>query len=81
MRLSCHARAYHGGDIIAGAIKLFVANLDDNMQIKQRIIENNGLVRSIYGSAENPDFTVFSVDHGTAYMFDFSGNPPESFVF
>lgn len=58
-----------------------VANLDDNMQIKQRIIENNGLVRSIYGSAENPDFTVFSVDHGTAYMFDFSGNPPESFVF
>lgn len=57
------------------------ANLDDNMQIKQRIIENNGLVRSIYGSAENPDFTVFSVDHGTAYMFDFTGNPPESFSF
>jgi len=57
------------------------ANLDDDMRIKQRIIENNGLVRSIYGSAENPDFTVFSVDHGTAFMFDFSGNPPESFNF
>lgn len=57
------------------------ANLDDNMQVKQRIIENNGLVRSIYGSAENPDFTVFSVDHGTAFMFDFTGNPPESFTF
>lgn len=57
------------------------ANLDDNMQVKQRIIENNGLVRSIYGSAENPDFTVFSVDHGTAFMFDFSGNPPELFIF
>ena len=57
------------------------ANLDDDMSIKQRIIANNGLVRSLYGSAENPDFTVFSVDHGTAYMFDFSGNPPESFSF
>ena len=57
------------------------ANLDDDMAIKRRIIANNGLVRSIYGSAENPDFTVFSVDHGTAYMFDFTGNTPESFSF
>ena len=57
------------------------ANLDDDMAIKRRIIESNGLVRSIYGSAENPDFTVFSVDHGTAFMFDFSGNPPQSFSF
>ena len=57
------------------------ANLDDDLRVKQRIIENNGLVRSIYGSAENPDFTVFSVDHGTAFIFDFSGNPPESFSF
>ncbi|WP_291331806.1 pyridoxamine 5'-phosphate oxidase family protein [Desulfovibrio sp.] len=57
------------------------ANLDDNMQIKKRIIENNSLVRSIYGSAESPEFTVFSVDHGTAYMFDFTGNIPESFTF
>ena len=57
------------------------ANLDDNMQVKQRIIKNNGLVRSIYGSAETPDFTVFSVDHVAEFMFDFSGNPPESFSF
>ena len=57
------------------------ANLDDDMAVKRRIIENNGRVRSIYGSAENPDFTVFSVDHGTAFMFDFSGNPPQSFSF
>ncbi len=57
------------------------ANLDDDMAVKRRIIENNGLVRSVYGSAENPDFTVFSVDHGTAFMFDFSGNPPQSFSF
>lgn len=57
------------------------ANLDDDMAIKRRIIEENGLVRSIYGSADNPEFVVFSVDHGTATMFDFSGNPPKTFSF
>ncbi|UZP66698.1 pyridoxamine 5'-phosphate oxidase family protein [Desulfovibrio mangrovi] len=57
------------------------ANLDDDMAIKRRIIEENGLVRSIYGSADNPEFIVFSVDHGTAIMFDFSGNPPKTFSF
>lgn len=57
------------------------ANLDDDMGIKRRIIEANALVRGIYGSAENPDFTVFSVDHGSAYMFDFSGNPPKTITF
>lgn len=57
------------------------ANLDDDMSVKKRIMENNGLVRSIYKTADNPDFTVFSVDHGTAFMFDFSGNPPRSFKF
>ena len=57
------------------------ANLDDDMAVKRRIIEGNALVKSIYGSADNPDFTVFSVDHGTAFMFDFSGNPPKSFTF
>lgn len=57
------------------------ANLDDDMSVKQRIIETNALVRGIYGSAENPDFTVFSVDHGSAFMFDFSGNPPRTITF
>ena len=56
-------------------------NLDDDMAIKKRIMESNALVRSIYKTSENPDFTVFSVDHGTAFMFDFSGNPPQSFTF
>lgn len=42
---------------------------------------NGGYSSSIYGSAENPDFTVFSVDNGTAFTFDFSGNPPQSFSF
>jgi uncharacterized pyridoxamine 5'-phosphate oxidase family protein len=57
------------------------ANLDDDMAVKRRIIAENALVRGIYKEAENPDFTAFSVDHGTAYMFDFSGNPPMGFSF
>ncbi len=56
-------------------------NLDDDMAVKRRIMEENPLVRSIYGSAENPDFTVFSLDHGSAFMFDFSGQPPKTFSF
>lgn len=56
-------------------------NLDDDMSVKHRIIETNGLVRSIYESAENPDFTVFSMDHGTGLMSDFSGNPPKTYTF
>lgn len=57
------------------------ANLDDDMGVKRRIIDGNALVRSIYGSAENPEFTVFSIDHGSAFMFDFTGNPPRTFAF
>ena len=57
------------------------ANLDDDMAVKRRILENNGLVRSLYGTADNPDFTVFSIDHGTAFIFDFSGNAPKRYAF
>jgi uncharacterized pyridoxamine 5'-phosphate oxidase family protein len=58
-----------------------MARLDDDMGVKRRIMETNGLVRSLYGSAENPAFTVFSIDHGSAILFDFSGNPPRKFEF
>ncbi|WP_027185553.1 pyridoxamine 5'-phosphate oxidase family protein [Desulfovibrio inopinatus] len=52
------------------------ANLDDDMEIKKRIITDNALVRSIYGEADNPDFTVFSVDHGSGILFDLTGKKP-----
>jgi uncharacterized pyridoxamine 5'-phosphate oxidase family protein len=57
------------------------ANLDDDMGVKRRIIEENPPIRGIYGTADNPMFTVFSVDHGSAYMFDFSPNPPITVLF
>ena len=40
----------------------------DEMAIKERIIKENELVRTLYGKADNPDFKVFSIDHGSATM-------------
>lgn len=57
------------------------AVLEDNPAVKARIIAGNAPVRSIYGSADNPNFTTFSIDHGRAILFDFSGNPPKTFTF
>jgi len=57
------------------------ANLDDDMAVKLRIMAENPPIRALYGSAENPAFTVFSVDHGSAYTFDFAGTPPRTVHF
>ncbi len=57
------------------------AILEDSMAIKEKILANNALIRSLYGSAQDTNFTVFSLDHGTAIMFDFSGNPPKKYTF
>ena len=58
-----------------------MAVLEDSAEIKKRIFEQNDMVRSIYGTADNPEFTVFSIDHGKAQMFDFNDNPPQVFSF
>jgi uncharacterized pyridoxamine 5'-phosphate oxidase family protein len=57
------------------------ANLDDSLDIKRRVLDGNAPVRSIYGSADNPDFTSFSIDHGSASISDLSGNPPKTYTF
>jgi len=57
------------------------AVLEDNPAVKKRILDGNALVRSIYGAPDNPDFTTFSIDHGRAILFDFSGNPPKTYTF
>ncbi len=54
---------------------------EDNLEVKKRILEEQPLIKSIYGSADNPDFTTFYVDHGVWLMFDFSGNPPRTGTF
>lgn len=44
------------------------------------VIESNALVKSIYGSASNPDFEVFFLEKGTAFLGDLKGNPSKEFA-
>jgi uncharacterized pyridoxamine 5'-phosphate oxidase family protein len=49
--------------------------------IKARVLQKNDLVRSLYKTGDNPIFEVFFIEHGTAAIADFSGNPPEMMTF
>lgn len=50
----------------------------EDLGIKNRIIAQNALVRSIYGSGANPIFEVFCLDEARAVLADFSGQPPRT---
>lgn len=49
--------------------------------MKTAIIDNSPLVKSIYGSADNPAFEIFCLEHGKAVMSDLGGKPPRTFEF
>ncbi len=49
---------------------------EDSREVKERILSAQPLIKSIYGSADNPDFTTFRVEHGEYVIADFSGNAP-----
>ena len=51
---------------------------EDNMQAKEGAIANP-IVKSQYGTADNPIFEVFYLAEAHATIADFSGNPPQSF--
>ncbi len=53
----------------------------DDKKVKEKILATNGRAKSIYQSAENPIFELFYLDHGTAVIADFSGQPPKTIVF
>lgn len=48
--------------------------------VKETIVANNELVRSLYGNADNPAFEVFYLENARGTLSDFSGNPPREFV-
>ncbi|MFZ5969898.1 MAG: pyridoxamine 5'-phosphate oxidase family protein [Bacillota bacterium] len=52
-----------------------------DLKIKERILDAQPMVKSIYQTADNPIFEAFYIDHGTATVADFSGQPPKSFEF
>ena len=53
-------------------------SFEDSLPVKERILSEQPLIKGIYGSADNPDFTTFCLEHGAWAIADFSGNPPRS---
>jgi uncharacterized pyridoxamine 5'-phosphate oxidase family protein len=52
----------------------------EDVRIKEKILAGNALVKSIYQSADNPIFKAFYIEHGSAIVGDFSGQPPRQFT-
>jgi len=61
---------------IRGEIKF-----SDDLRIKEKVLDNQPMVKSIYKTADNPIFEAFYIEHGTATVADFSGQPPKTFEF
>ena len=54
------------------------AVFEDNMEVKEACM-GNPIVKGQYGTADNPIFTVFYLEHPHGVIADFSGNPPYEF--
>jgi len=57
------------------------AKFSSDLAIKEKILDVSPLVKSIYQTADNPIFEAFYIDHGTAIIADFSGQPPKKIEF
>lgn len=53
---------------------------EDNRDVKNRILAESGLVKSLYGSADNPDFEAFYLADAKATIADFSGQPSKTYM-
>jgi uncharacterized pyridoxamine 5'-phosphate oxidase family protein len=51
-----------------------------DIEIKKAIIENSGLVKSIYKTAENSIFKIFYLEDAKAVIADFSENAPKEYT-
>ncbi len=50
----------------------------DDLDIKQKIIDANELVKALYQTADNPTFEAFTIS-GEAIIADFSGEPAKTY--
>lgn len=55
------------------------AVFEDNRAVKEGCMENP-IVKSQYGTADNPIFEVFYLEDAKAVIADFSGNPPKEYT-
>lgn len=49
---------------------------ENNLDLKNKIVESNNLVKSIYHTGDNPNFEIFYLEKGKAEISDFSGKLP-----
>ncbi|MHB8064690.1 MAG: pyridoxamine 5'-phosphate oxidase family protein [Ruminiclostridium sp.] len=49
----------------------------EEMDKKEKVLNASEVVRKLYKAADNPILKVFYIEHGTATIADFSGNPPK----
>jgi uncharacterized pyridoxamine 5'-phosphate oxidase family protein len=50
----------------------------NDIDVKNAIIEQSSLVRSIYKTPDNPIFEIFYIENAKAIISDFSGQPPKT---
>ena len=55
------------------------AHFENNLEVKQMVLDHSELVKGIYKTADNPVFEVFYIENGSAIIVDLSGNPPQVF--
>jgi uncharacterized pyridoxamine 5'-phosphate oxidase family protein len=53
----------------------------DDRKIKEKIIGSNELLKNMYKTADNPIFTIFYLEHGTASIWSFFTPTPKRFEF
>lgn len=58
---------------IAGQVEFI-----DDLKLKEKIINMNELVKSLYQTPDNPTFELFTIK-GKATIADFSGQPPKTY--
>ncbi|HZK85806.1 MAG TPA: pyridoxamine 5'-phosphate oxidase family protein [Desulfosporosinus sp.] len=53
----------------------------DDLKVKEKALKTVSWVESLYKTADNPIFEVFYIEHGSAMMDDFTGQPCKNFKF
>jgi Uncharacterized conserved protein len=61
---------------VSGEIKF-----TEDLAMKEKILNVFEPIKNGYKTADNPIFKVFYIEHGTATIADFSGNPPKKIEF
>lgn len=51
----------------------------DDLDLKQKVLDSNELVKGLYQTKDNPTFEVFTIAEGKAIIADFSGEAPKEY--